>query len=229
MRLLWGLASCFAVLGCVGDNTVITDAGPDADLTGTLMHPCFPNNTCLNNLTCQLPADVCVQLDSGSDATMMDSSGSDAPSESGSDGGCTAYPPPPYGDVIGMCTSMGQNACIDQASATFSCTTGTCSGSFAPMICGTGQDCTKMAMGSYCCFVDTSGTISTTTCPIIATFPSTLTTSPTACSTSMCPLSGYYQLCQVDGDCTTTYPHCDFGKLEISGSGTLGAIGVCGP
>lgn len=206
----------FWLVGCVGDSTVNpNDAGMDADPTGTKGHVCFPNNTCLGTLTCQLPADICVDL--GSDASSDAPVGSDAgDAGDAAEAGCT-LPGPPFTDYAAACFPNSP-ACIDCATGNVACNS-TCASNAQQMKCGSSKEC-----GGGACCLDPSVTASST-CPInlfVAACPlgaGSLTSCPGSCN-------GGFQLCSLDSECTGG-AHCRNAVLSIGGF--KNTVGVCAP
>lgn len=182
---------CSFLIACVGDDSNTGDAGPDADLTGTLGHACFGDNGCIGNLVCQLSVHICVSPD-------VDAS-SDAPTEAnasdgGADGeaGCQS---PPFQDLTLPCAS--EPACTDGANfkgcanaddaGTYSCPQD--AGTELVIQCDGQGDCPM----SVCC----TATMSITpTCPRNTTIPSNFAT---WCQPS-CPTTEA-QVCVTSADC----------------------------
>jgi hypothetical protein len=108
------LVTGVAVAACVGDSTVVTDAGPDVDPTGTIGHACFTNGTCDQSLTCI--SGVCVFLDSGTDSA-GDVVVTDAPKDSSNTVSCNTY----CTDIMSNCLA-GNLQYNSVADCTIACT-----------------------------------------------------------------------------------------------------------
>jgi len=172
MRLVVLAASCLLV-GCVGDDAPIVDAGDAA------------------------------AKDAGAEA------------EAGGEAGCTGFPSPPYGDLIGACTAAGNKACLDESvlPASISCAT-TC-GSKVNIVCGDTADCGDAGV----CCINPSNVAISGTCPVAADLNDG--GGPTVCATTC---TGP-KVCLTDADCTGG--HCHYASLSYL-SQKVGSMGVCG-
>lgn len=157
----------------------------------------------------------------GDDTTKLDSGGGDATApetgaETGApDGGCTGYPAPPYGDLIGACTAAKNKACLDESvlPASISCAT-TC-GSKVNIPCGATADCGDAGV----CCIDTTNVAVSGTCPVAADLGDG--GGPTLCAATC---TGP-KVCLTDADCTSG--HCHYASLSYAGK-QVGSVGVCG-
>jgi hypothetical protein len=156
--------------------------------------------------------DDTTKLDGGNDATAPDT----GTNETGTpDSGCTGYPSPPYGDLIGSCTAAQSKACLDESvvPAAISCAT-TC-GSKVNIACGATADC---ADAGVCCLDPNNVTVSGT-CPVAVSLGDG--GGPTLCAATCTGA----KVCLTDSDCTGG--HCHYATLGYA-TKQVGSMGVCG-
>jgi hypothetical protein len=156
--------------------------------------------------------DDTTKLDGATDATAPETG-----AEAGADaGGCTGYPAPPYGDLIGACTAAQNKACLDESvtPAAISCAT-TC-GAKVNVACGATADCGDAGV----CCIDTSNVAVSGTCPVAANLNDG--GGPTLCA----PTCTGPKVCLTDADCSGG-AHCHYASLSYAGK-QVGSMGVCG-